>query len=45
MVYVVNTDREVASQTLLCNLEFTRCIPMGEETKCDAQVDDGLTKS
>ena len=42
---VVNTNREVASQALFCNFEFSRRIPMGKETKCNAQVNDGLTKT
>ena len=43
-ICVVNTDREIASQALFGNLEFSRCVPVGEETKRNAQVDDGLTK-
>lgn len=42
---VTKTDREITSETVYCDLEFTRCIAVGKETKCDAQVDDALTKN
>lgn len=35
-VRVVNTNRKVASQAFSRNLEFTRCVAMGKETKCNA---------
>ena len=41
---MVNTNREIAPQACFCNFEFSRCVPVGEETKGDAQVDDGLTR-
>ena len=41
---VVSTNREIASQACFCNLKFGRCVPVGEETEGDTQVDDGLTK-
>ena len=43
-ICVLNTNREIASQALFGDLEFSRCVPVGEETKRNAQVDDGLTK-
>lgn len=42
MARVVNTNRKIAPKAIHCNLEFSRCIAMGEKTKCNAEVDDTL---
>ena len=43
-VRILNTNRKITSQTVYRNLEFGRRITVGEKTKCNAQVDDTLTK-
>lgn len=40
---MVDTNWEIAPQACCCNLEFPRCVAMGEETKRNAQVDDTLS--
>jgi len=39
---VSNANREVDPKAFDRNLEFGRCIAVGKETKCNAQVDDTL---
>lgn len=43
-VHMTNANREVDPKTIDCNLKFTRCIAVGKQTKCNAQVDDALVK-